>query len=36
MPDNRLPIVRILTAFLFIETDDITAFLDPDFLDLEW
>jgi hypothetical protein len=24
------------TAFLFIETDDITAFLDPDLLDLEW
>src|SRR5277367_2463996 len=27
MRDNRLPIVRILTAFFFIETDDITTFL---------
>src|SRR5580693_3992641 len=35
MRDNGLSVVRILAAFFFIETDDIAAVLDPDFLDFE-
>jgi hypothetical protein len=32
--DGSLPIVRILPALFFIETDDIATILYPDFLDL--
>src|SRR5215471_14385740 len=36
MRDDRLAIVRILTALFFIETDDIATVLYPNFLDFEW
>src|SRR6266446_16387 len=35
MRNDRLPIVRILTALFFIKTDYIAAVLYPDFLDFE-
>src|SRR6202022_788599 len=34
--NDRLPIVCILTALFFIETDDIATVLYPNFLDFEW
>src|SRR3974390_1008043 len=35
MRDDCLPIVRILTALFFVETDDVTTLLYPYFLDFE-
>ena len=35
MRDDRLPIVRILTALFFVETDYVTTLLYPYFLDFE-
>src|SRR6266478_8678435 len=35
MRDDRLPIVRILTALFFIETDYIATVLYPNFLDFK-
>src|SRR6516165_8813424 len=35
MRDDRLPIMRIFTAFFFIETDYVATLLNPYFLDFE-
>src|SRR5437899_11356178 len=35
MRDDSLPIMRIFTALFFIETDYVTALLNPYFLDFE-
>ena len=35
MRDDRLPIMRILTALFFVETDYIATLSDLDFLDFE-
>src|SRR6266699_2714389 len=35
MRDDRLPIMRIFTALFFIETDYVTALLNPYLLDFE-
>ena len=35
MSNDRLPIVRILTALFFIETDDIATIFYPNFLNFE-
>jgi hypothetical protein len=35
MRDDRLPIMCIFTTLFFINTDYVTTFFDPNFLDFE-